>query len=337
MYLAKLGDLERQIAIRFEAVLENLDVAGTVHRLDNEGTIVLVARLDEKHDVAKRRHVAGSDPQRGVDELRRVDFDIAGVGLPAADVILQRLEQRPTLRVPEHRAGRLLLEVKQIHFAAKLSMVALFRLLDLLQVGVELVLFGKCGAVDARQHLAARIAAPIGTGDLHQLEGVADPAGRGHVRPAAQIEPVALFVDFDLLILRDGVDQLDLEQLALVAKHLLRLVARPHLLGEGFVTRDDLAHFLFDRGEVFRRERLVAEKIVIEAVVDHRADGDLRAGPQRLHRLGQHMRGVVADQFERARVVAGKELDLGVVVDRIGEVGNLAIERHGDRALGERR
>ncbi len=187
-----------------------------------------------------------------------------------------------------------------------------------------------------RQHLAVGISAPVGARDLHQLEGVADLAGRGHVRAAAEIEPVALLVDLDLLILRDRVDQLDLEQLALVAEHLLGLVARPHLLGEGFVARDDLAHLLLDGVEVFRRERLVAEEVVIEAVLDHRADGDLGAGPERLHRFGQHMRGVVPDQLQRARVVAGEELDLGVALDRIGEVGDRAVERHRDRALGER-
>ena len=89
-------------------------------------------------------------------------------------------------------------------------------------------------------------------------------------------------------------------------------------------------------GEIFRRERLVAEEVVVEAVLDHRADGHLRAGPQRLHGLGQHMRGVVPDQFQRARVVAIDEFDLGVALDRIGEVGDLAVERHRDGALGER-
>ena len=127
-----------------------------------------------------------------------------------------------------------------------------------------------------------------------------------------------------------------LNSLALVAEHLLGLLAGPHFLGEGFVARDDLAHLLLDRREVLRRERLVAEEVVIEAVLDHRADGDLRAGPQRLHRLGEHMRGVVPDQFERARVLAGDELDLGVLLDRVGEVGDHAVERHRDRALGER-
>ena len=89
-------------------------------------------------------------------------------------------------------------------------------------------------------------------------------------------------------------------------------------------------------GKSSGRERLVAEEVVIEAVLDHRPDGHLRAGPQRLHRFGQHMRGVVADQFERARVLAGDELDLRVLLDRVGEVGELAVERHRDRALGER-
>ena len=139
------------------------------------------------------------------------------------------------------------------------------------------------------------------------------------MRTAAQIEPVALLVDLDLLVFRDGVDQFDLEQLALVAKNLLGLLARPHFLGERFVARDDLAHLLLDGGEILRRERLVAEEVVIEAVLDHRPDGDLRAGPQRLHGFGQHMRGVVADEFERARIVAGQKFDFGVVLDRIGQ------------------
>ncbi len=122
------------------------------------------------------------------------------------------------------------------------------------------------------QHRIVGVAAPIGAGHLHQLEGVADLAGRGHVRPAAQVEPVALEVDLDRLVAGDGVDQLDLEGLALVAEHLLGLFAIPNLFGEGLVAPDDLAHLLLDRGKIFRGERLVAEEVVIEAVLDHRAD-----------------------------------------------------------------
>ena len=42
------------------------------------------------------------------------------------------------------------------------------------------------------------------------------------------------------------------------------------------------------------------------------------------------------DELERARIVAGQELDPGVASDGIGKVGERAVERHRHRALGER-
>ena len=91
------------------------------------------------------------------------------------------------------------------------------------------------------------IAAPIGAGQLGQLEGVADLAGRRHVRAAAEVEPVALEVDLQVLVGRDGVDQLDLEHLALPLEDFARASRLPDLLGEGQVAGDDLAHLRFDR------------------------------------------------------------------------------------------
>ncbi len=125
--------------------------------------------------------------------------------------------------------------------------------------------------------------------------------------------------------------------LAAVGEHVLRVLARPHFLGEGFVLGDDFPHFFFDGGKILRRERLVAEEIVIKSVLDHRPNGHLRAGPQRLYRFRQYMRAIVTDQFERARVVAGDEFDLGVALDLVGQVCERAVERHRDRALGKRR
>ena len=248
-------------------------------------------------------------PQRLVEQLRRVHLVVVAFEAPA-HVGDDRLEQLPALGVPEHDARAFLLEVEEVELAAELAVVALLGFLELLQVRVELLLLGERRAVDAGEHRIVAVAAPIGARDLHQLEGIADLADAGHVRAAAEVEPVALMIDLDRLVAWNGIDQLDLEHLALVAEYLLGLLAVPFFLGERFVARDDLAHLLLDRREVLRRERLVAEEVVIEAVLDHRPDGDLRAGPQRLHRFGQHMRGVVADQLERARVLARDELDL---------------------------
>src|SRR6266576_4406115 len=149
----------------------------------------ILPRLRQKHVLTEGRHVAGGDPERAVHELRRVDLGIAGLGLPPADVVLEDLIKRPTLRMPEHRARRLLLEVKQVHLAAEPAMVAFLRLFELLEIGIELFLLGERGAVDAAEHFAVGISAPVGARGLHQLEGVADLAGRGHVWTAAEVEP----------------------------------------------------------------------------------------------------------------------------------------------------
>ncbi len=77
-------------------------------------------------------------------------------------------------------------------------------------------------------------------------------------------------------------------------------------------------------------------EVVVEAVLDHRADRDLRLRPERLHGLGEHVRAVVPDQLQAARVGAVQELDAGIAVDRVVEVGDRAVERHGDGALGQR-
>src|SRR3954449_6663230 len=123
------------------------------------------------------------------------------------------------------------------------------------------------------------------------------------MRAAAEVEPVALEIDLDRFVAGNGVDQLDLEGLALVAEYLLGLLAVPDFLGEGFVARDDLAHFLFDRREIFRRERLVAEEIIIEPILDYGPDRDLRARPQALHRLRQNVSAIVPDELQTARVL----------------------------------
>ena len=160
--------------------------------------------------------MAGGLPQRPVEHLRRVDLDIARRLLAPAHIGDQRLEQSPALRMPEDRARPLLLEMEQVHLAAEAAMIALLGFLDLFEIGVEFVLLGESRRIDALKHRLVGIAAPIGAGDLHQLERIADLAGRGHMRAAAEIEPVALLVDFQILIRRNGVDQFDLEGLAVL-------------------------------------------------------------------------------------------------------------------------
>ena len=156
------------------------------------------------------------------------------------------------------------------------------------------------------------------------------------MRPAAKVRPLALAIELDVFARGNGVDELDLERLALLLEKALGLLARHHGFLERLVARDDLAHALLDRRKVLGRERLGAVEVVIEAVLDHRADGHLGLRPQRLHRVGEHMRRVVADELERARIVAGDEFEARVGLDRVGEIDEFAVAHRCDRALGER-
>ena len=180
------------------------------------------------------------------------------------------------------------------------------------------------------------VAAPISAGDFHQLESLADLAGRRHVRPTAKVGPFALAIELHFLIGGNGVDQLDFERFALLFEQALCLLARHGSLRERLVAGDDLAHALFDRREILWRERLIAEEVVVETVLDHRANCDLRAWPKRLHGFGKDVRCVVADQFERAGIVARDELERNVTIDRISEIDKLAIADHRHSPLGER-
>jgi hypothetical protein len=145
-----------------------------------------------------------------------------------------------------------------------------------------------------------------------------------------------LRIDFDLVAFGDGVDQLELEGLALVAEQLLGCLAVDHLAGEGRVAGDDLAHLGLDLGEIVGREGLRAREVVIEAVLDHRADRHLRAGIELLHGFGHDVGRVVTDEFERFGVVARQDADARVGLDRLGEIAGLAVELDRHRLLGER-
>ena len=190
VHRAELRQPQRQIAVTFQSLIVDLNMTGAVHRLDR---VQPLFRLGDEHVGMELLPVAGFFPQGAVHQLRRADFAVAVLAPQRAHVLDDGLVQTPAALVPEHHARGFFLHVKQIETASDLAMVALLGFLDLVQVGVERLLAGPGGAVDARQHFVARIAAPVGAGDFHQFEGL-ELAGRGHMRPAAQVNKFTLAV-----------------------------------------------------------------------------------------------------------------------------------------------
>ncbi len=217
-------------------------------------------------------------------------------------------------------------------------MVALLRLLLLLQPGVELLLVEEGGAVDALEHRVAMIAAPVRSTGAEQLDD-ADLSRRGTVRAEAEVHPVTVPVEGQGpgALGDDVLDDLDLELLALGLKEVDG-VGDVHLLAdEGDVLGDLLVGLVLDRLELLGGERPVAEEVVVEAALDRRADGDLGPREELLHGARHHVRGIVTDGVQRLGRPRGEDLQLPVLGERPAEVDRVAIEAREDGGLGQAR
>ncbi len=227
--------------------------------------------------------------------------------------------------------------MEQVHLATQLAVVALFGLFQTRDVGVQFGVGRPCRAVDALQLSIFLVAAPIGAGQLGQLERLAGKLGRRQVRPTAQVLPfVAVLVDGDRFGSRQVADDLGLVGLADRFEMLDRFGAVPDLARDLFIAVDDFAHALLDLRQVVERERLFAREVVIEAILDRRPDRHLGAREQLLDGLGQDMGRVVPDHFEHFGGFAGQDFQFAGVRQFAVEVQQLTIELDQDGLFGQR-
>ena len=213
-------------------------------------------------------------------------------------------------------------------------MVALLRLLDVVQVLVEVLLREERSAVDAREHRAGRIAAPVRAGHVRELEGL-DRRRVLQMRAAAEVAEVVLRIDRQRLVGRQVVDQLDLVCLVLVDEALADRVAIRRLAREGVLLLEDATHLVFDAYEIGFANLLGELEVVVEAVIDGRPDRDLHAGEDVARGLGQHVRRRVAQDRQGLLVTDAQDLHLRAVGERQAQITHLPIDLDGSGHLGE--
>ena len=285
-------------------------------------------------------------PLAGVHHLRGLDLAIAGGIDGAAHIGFQAAPDDIALGMPENRPVRFLLQVEQVHLRAQLAMVALARFLQPRQMVGQLPLVEPARAIDAGQHRILLVAAPIGARHARQLEGGRiELAGGGEVWAAAHVVPAiglarrARMIDGQFFALRQFGGPLRLEAFARGLPLCNQRIAVDHLAAQRLVGGDDLAHLRFDRGQVFLGEgTILGRKIVVKAILGRRAEGDLRAGEQRLHRFGQHMGEIMPRQFQRVSLVPARhQRQRRVLLQRPADVAQFAIHSRGDRRLGQPR
>ena len=133
-------------------------------------------------------------------------------------------------------------------------------------------------------------------------------------RQRSRNSPLRVDADgLDALVLDQVLDQLDLVGLVLAQVALDRLAGGDLGALERLVGLDVLAHLRLDLLEVALVDRDAGREleVVVEAVGDRRADRHLGARIELEHRLGQHVRDVVAQELQRVAVarLGGDDLD----------------------------
>ena len=328
-----LGQPQRQIAVAALAVGEQVDVTGAVHRLQAE---LAVLHFREVHVLAVSVPVPRGLPDLDVEEDRRAHLLVAALAVQPAPEVRQLVPDHHPAGVPERRPRGDVGEVEQVELAPQPPVVAQPRLLDPLEVGVELLLAEERGAVDAGQHRVGGIAAPVGACGGEQPEGL-DRLGGLQVRAAAEILEAVLGVEADLA-LGEVAQQLGLVRLVLGLEPDQQLaLVDPVAADERVLRAEDPAHLRLDAPEVVGRDRLGELEVVVEAVGDRRPDRDLRVRPQVQHGLRHDMRGRVAQDGERLRIAVGEDAHLLAVGHREPKVSHLAVHLHGDRRLRQPR
>jgi hypothetical protein len=170
---AELGEPQGELAVGVAPRGEDEAGAGAVHRLERVLALLLAGafrvlalrRGGEEHVLLVVVPVARAVPELDVEDLRGLDLGVpAGVEL-LAHLGLDQLQQDRAVRQPERHPGRLGAELEEVQLRTELAVVALTRLLESLQVLLEILLVEERRPVDAGQHLARLVAAPIGPGE----------------------------------------------------------------------------------------------------------------------------------------------------------------------------
>ena len=233
------------------------------------------------------RPVARSLEQLGAGEQRRFDFDVTVAPEHAAHGLLQRVIDDRALRQPERSARHPLVRHEKLKLAPELAVVALFGLLDVVQVLFKLLFSRPHGPVDALQHGVSLAAAPVSPCNRSELEMLALARARD-VRACAQVREIAYRVGRNR-IARDAVYKLHLEVLVARAEKLQGFILIPVLAVKLQALLYYLAHAALYLGQVFGRERARKLHIIIKAVLDRRPDAEFNFGENLLNRRSHYV------------------------------------------------
>ena len=157
------------------------------------------------------------------------------------------------------------------------------------------------------------------------------------MRSPAQIGKVSLRIKGNLLVAGNGFDNLRLVMLPLILEKIDCLGAIPDLALDFQLAGADFRHAFLDCRQIFGRKRTLVGKIVIEAVLNHGTNGDLRIRKQFFHGMRQQMRAGMTDDFQPFWILFGDDTQVAVGFYWAGYVYQLAVHFACQRSASQSR
>ena len=274
--------------------------------------LLLVQMHGRVHAVLVPLQVPGNLVEMPLGDMRGLNEGVPVAAVHLAGVVLHGVDDCGTLGMEDRQAGTdFVREGEQVHFGAQLAVVALGGLLQPGQVCLQVLLGGPGGAVDALKHGILFVASPVGRGRTHQFEAL-NVASIGQVGPAAKVLPHRVPVTIEVVVHGQLTTSGYLcgfltADFGLLGPYQLQFVGLTLFFGTGlFLTHhpplealggfDDPLHPLLDLLEIVGSEGLLNIEVVVEPVLDHRADSQFGIRPDFLDSLGHDMgRGVPHD------------------------------------------
>ncbi len=276
-------------------------MAGAVHRLQGVDGLfagMVFVHFHDEHILLVFFPVARGLPKTAVNHLRGVNFYIAAILLTAAHVILQRRVYAPPIGVPKHLTWGLFLHMEQVHLAAQAAVVALFGFFQESQMRLEVIAVFERDPIDALQHRAVAVAAPICACEFHQFKRISGQLPCVlQMRATAEVLPIPVPIHPHGLIFGDHPNQFYLIWFACCFVMGDCACAIPDFCAHGIAGVDDLFHLRLNPTQIIWGEGLFAVEIVIPAIFDDGADCHFYIWPDFLNGARHHMGKVVTDQL----------------------------------------
>ena len=155
------------------------------------------------------------------------------------------------------------------------------------------------------------------------------PAGLAALGVQVVVDGQRAAADLDRLLVRRRGPALKPDQLKFVGlgrEFGSRLVVGHDPAAEALTLLYDLPHFKFKIFKIFGGESFLNVEVVIEAILDRRADAEFRLGMQVLHRLREHVRGRMPQDREPGRRLDADRLDPVAVGQAVREIPRGAVD-----------